>query len=119
MSAPALHLSLACAKCGAPPGEPCHRLDGQPAIQSHHKRYIDAPCGTRGAYIRHVKRGEVPCDPCRDAHRRYMSAYRDKRPEVRERDIDLLRVRRVATRRLIELHRDEFDRLLAESAPDG
>ena len=27
-----------------------------------------APCGTRAAYIRHRKRGEEPCDPCKDAN---------------------------------------------------
>lgn len=35
-----------------------------------------APCGTYGAYQRHYKRGEKPCDPCRHAHTVYMGLYR-------------------------------------------
>jgi hypothetical protein len=26
------------------------------------------PCGTHGAYARHLRNGEPPCDPCRAAH---------------------------------------------------
>lgn len=32
------------------------------------------PCGTNAAHRRHRKRGEDPCDACREAHRRYSLA---------------------------------------------
>lgn len=28
------------------------------------------PCGTEAAYVRHLRRGERPCQACRDAHSR-------------------------------------------------
>ena len=34
-------------------------------------RPVTAPCGTASAYARHKRRGEEPCDPCRDARREY------------------------------------------------
>lgn len=30
-----------------------------------------SPCGTYGAYKRHVREGEEPCQPCADAYRTY------------------------------------------------
>lgn len=32
------------------------------------------PCGTNAAYIRHVRRKEDACVPCREAHGRYNAA---------------------------------------------
>jgi hypothetical protein len=29
------------------------------------------PCGTNAAYVRHVRRNEPTCQPCRDAHAEY------------------------------------------------
>ena len=40
------------------------------------------PCGTRAAYVRHLRHGEDPCRPCRDAmaeHRRLHRAARAAR----------------------------------------
>lgn len=34
------------------------------------------PCGSYGAYKRHIARGEHVCGPCRDAHRVYQHARR-------------------------------------------
>lgn len=34
------------------------------------------PCGTNAAYQWHVKHGEEPCGPCRDAHSAYGRAHR-------------------------------------------
>ncbi|MCP2339213.1 hypothetical protein [Actinomadura rupiterrae] len=30
------------------------------------------PCGTRAAYKRHKRRGEQPCEPCRQANAAYI-----------------------------------------------
>jgi hypothetical protein len=35
------------------------------------------PCGTTGAYQRHIRHREDPCAPCREAHRVESKAYRD------------------------------------------
>lgn len=35
-----------------------------------------APCGTRAAYERHMRHGEVPCFACRLASARYMAERR-------------------------------------------
>ena len=32
------------------------------------------PCGTTGAYRRHIRNGERPCDDCRKAQKAYRSA---------------------------------------------
>jgi hypothetical protein len=113
MTRPVLHLALRCDKCPAGPGEVCVNRDGSPAAASHMKRSPVAPCGTHGGYARHVKAGESACDACRDARRRYTAAYRERRPEVREKDIADLRARRRAEKRLIEIHRAEFDALVS------
>lgn len=106
--------ALACPVCEAAPGERCVNLDGTAASKSHRNRTPVQPCGSYAGYRGHVKRGEEPCEPCRDANRRYMADYRTRRPEVREADISALAARGRATKRLISLHRDEFYALLAE-----
>jgi DNA-binding LytR/AlgR family response regulator len=90
------------------------RRDGGPLKQPHTGRTPLSPCGTQGGYVRHVKAREVPCAECREAQRRYMAQYRQRRPDVRQKDIDQLRARTKATRLLIERHRDEFRALLSE-----
>lgn len=114
MTSPALALTLRCPKCLAASGEPCVNRDGSPSTASHVKRFMPAPCGTPGGYIRHVKAAEIPCDDCREGHRRYMQEYRKRRPEKREADIAMLHARRRAERRLIALHLAEFDVLVEE-----
>jgi len=121
MSVPVLHLILPCATCGAESGEPCLRKDGQVRKHSHGHRRPVAACGTYAGAVAHSKNGTPRCGPCREAARRYMSAYRDKHPDKRSQDIASLAARRRATRRLIEVHRAEFNQLMAEeaTAPDG
>ena len=34
------------------------------------------PCGTRAAYKRHLRRREVPCQPCVQANRAYVTTER-------------------------------------------
>jgi hypothetical protein len=42
------------------------------------------PCGTHAAYARHVKAGEEPCEPCREARAAYMNEW-NRRPPQRPR----------------------------------
>lgn len=37
------------------------------------------PCGTYGAWQRHKRHGEEPCEACVQANRDYVNAYRRKR----------------------------------------
>lgn len=47
-----------------------------------------APCGTEGAYRRHLRWGQQPCDACSVEHARLQAEYREKtktsRPAPRE-----------------------------------
>lgn len=110
----ALARALPCPRCGAGAGDPCVRRDGGPLKSPHVGRTPPAPCGTYGGCVRHVKAGEKPCEPCSEARRRYMAEYRNRRPDVRAKDIAQLRARGEAIRLLIERHRDEFRSLLSE-----
>lgn len=38
------------------------------------------PCGTRAAYQRHIRHGEVPCDACMGANRLFTERYRRPKP---------------------------------------
>lgn len=42
-------------------------------------RATDFPCGTNQAYRRHARRREQPCEDCREAHRKHMADYHQKR----------------------------------------
>lgn len=108
--------AIPCPVCGARAGEVCKRQDGAPYRRNAScvSRTPVQPCGSFGGYQRHKKAGETPCDPCREANRRYMAEYRNRRPEVREADIAGLKARKRAARRLIAMHRAEFEALLAE-----
>lgn len=33
------------------------------------------PCGTNAAYGRHLRAGDDPCDPCKQAHREYVQRW--------------------------------------------
>lgn len=43
----------------------------------------DRRCGTRRSYDVHRKRGEEPCQPCRDANNAYHRAYARTRQAMR------------------------------------
>lgn len=40
------------------------------------------PCGTDGAYQRHKRHGEEPCDPCREAMRKKKAKLRVRNPRI-------------------------------------
>ncbi|MDQ0735315.1 hypothetical protein [Arthrobacter agilis] len=42
------------------------------------------PCGTRGAYFRHMRSNERPCEPCTIANREYRAASKASRRKPRE-----------------------------------
>lgn len=71
----------------------------------------DERCGTNAGYEAHRRRGEDPCDQCRDAHNTYMSGYHR---EYRAQAPTYAGTRRRALERLAELHPADFRRLLAE-----
>jgi len=64
------------------------------------------PCGTPAAYQRHVRRGEQPCDACREANRTYWRQWADR--------TGYGRARYRAMRRLADLYPDIYRRLLRE-----
>lgn len=65
------------------------------------------PCGTRGAYERHIRHGENPCDPCREAASAYFRSYRRSWP---------MRQKINRSRRAAERHRALY--ALAAAHPD-
>jgi len=56
------------------------RVGGDPVGGSWANRRRQ-PCGTRAAYVRHERMGEVPCQACRDARNAYERAARKSRSE--------------------------------------
>ncbi len=75
-------------------------------------------CGTYAAYQRHRKRGEQPCDPCKQANTAY-ARDRRTRSEVRRDDALAGAARRRAYRRLADAHPAEFRRLYVEETIRG
>jgi hypothetical protein len=101
----ALHLDVACPRCGAGFSDPCRTATGKHAHQVHAQRadlsaggrFAPEPClctmlglpcecrkrgrpqtqphGTVAAARRHYRHGERPCEPCRQAERRHWQDY--------------------------------------------
>ncbi|MBT1097813.1 WhiB family transcriptional regulator [Streptomyces sp. Tu102] len=74
------------------PGEPADRaVPRAPAVSP---RTLPAPCGTRAAYQRHLRRGEPVDEACRAANAREAGRYRrtgstrDRREKAGPRDLD-------------------------------
>ena len=68
------------------PARQCRNLsDRLRWIREHGEPRELEPCGTEGAFKRHQRAGEEPCQPCRDAHnarkREYEREYRRKNRE--------------------------------------
>jgi hypothetical protein len=73
-----------------------------------------AACGTYGGYQRHHRRGEKPCDPCRDAATAYNRDRRKRLPHSYRREYAYAKAQTRAAWRLVDRHRDEFRELVKE-----
>jgi len=73
------------------------------------------PCGTYGAYGRHIRAKEEPCAACRAANAAYGKGRRDAYPGRVKRSTRAAKARQAALRLLAERHPVEFASLL-ESA---
>jgi hypothetical protein len=80
----------------------------------NHEPTIGPKCGTYAGWNVHMKAGERPCDPCRDAATEYARTRRNERPDVREQERRDSRARSAAVWRLAAMHRDEYELLLAD-----
>ena len=70
------------------------------------------PCGTNAAYIRHIRKKEEVCEPCRLAHRaENRKKWNIAPPAVKAKQKSHRQVRYAATARLIENH-PEFPALM-------
>jgi hypothetical protein len=79
---------------------------------------IDAPshesCGSYSGYQRHRRRGQQPCEPCREASRVYMAGLRARRPDLRKREASESKARSRALWRLAHEHPARFLELVEE-----
>ena len=72
------------------------------------------PCGTPAAYQRHIRRGEKPCEPCREAWRAYIASQRSGNEHMRAEGRKNTRAHHRAKQRLADAHRAEYEALLLE-----
>lgn len=75
----------------------------------------DALCGTSAGYAWHSKRGEKPCEPCREGRRAYINRHLAENRNPRRKTSVRTRAYGAAMAKLRERHRAEFD-LLYEDA---
>ena len=75
---------------------------------------IDDKCGTYAGYQAHGRRGERTCAACREAQRLYMKARRAKGGPQIAREYMLNKARERAVWRLKDMHREDFDLLVAD-----
>ena len=68
--------------------------------------------GTVGMYQRHRREGDETCEPCREAWREYMAAWRTANTQAGQMKA-LARARNAAVNALIEKHPYEFRGLFA------
>ena len=77
------------------------------------RRRADHPCGTYNAYQLHIRRGEVSCEPCREANRVYnneLRATKDQRAQEAARAVR----RNKALLRLAQEYPTRFREILVE-----
>ena len=65
--------------------------------------------GTRGGYYTHRRRGERPCQECRDAINEYVKEYRERNGISRNRALE--NARRAAVNEVRDNHRDEYEEI--------
>ena len=63
--------------------------------------------GTRGGYYAHRRRGERPCQKCRDAINEYVKEYRERNGVSRNRALE--NARRAAMNEVRDNHRAEYE----------
>lgn len=76
--------------------------------------------GTRGGYYAHLRQEEarpITCQPCLDAINEYVKAYRAKNGMARNRVLDGIRRKAMATLR--DKHREEYDSLVRQYQADA
>lgn len=73
-----------------------------------------ARCGTYLGYGDHLCDGTEPCEPCREANREWMRAYRTERPSAYLKTKNRQNARTRAMTRLAQLHPGDMERLLQE-----
>lgn len=71
-------------------------------------------CGTYAGWNAHQYAGENPCVPCREAARLYVREWRARGSEAVVRQQMMHRARSRAVWRLKDLHRADFDLLVAD-----
>jgi len=78
------------------------------------------PCGTNAAHTRHLKAGEEPCGPCREAHNAYMREWNASpagKPR-KTREFAKSAARQAAFRKLAKRHPAEFEVLFKQELTD-
>ncbi len=72
------------------------------------------PCGTTGAYQRHIRSGEETCPECREASAEYHRQRFANSPKLKERQRKVVAARTRATKRLTHMHPVDFRALYNE-----
>lgn len=72
------------------------------------------PCGTVGAYFRHYRHGEKPCQACKEAHNAHIRDKYATNAQANTERKAALRARSKAFTRLSQRFRVEYLELLAE-----
>lgn len=77
------------------------------------------PCGTYGAYQRHRRNSEDPCDACTKAAREYTAGYRDKNPDKLRGEMDMNNARTRALWQLSRMYPGKFRSLVKAELKRG
>lgn len=72
---------------------------------------MSQPCGTSAAYQRHKRNREEACEPCKQAQREAMAAYRASHPDSRIKEARKNNARQRALWRLAQERPARFQKL--------
>ena len=112
-------LDFHCPRCGAVPSQPCRQViapHGEKA-RPHAQRSTLVPvpvCGTYGGFQRHERKGEDPCDSCRDARNAYMRDYRYRNERAQAEQTRRINARARAALRVAKEHPETFEQYITE-----
>lgn len=70
--------------------------------------------GTYAGFMRHYRRKETPCEPCRQARNTYMARYRESHPDAYDYDKRMTNARSRALWRLAKQYPQEFRKFFDE-----